>query len=234
MSVTLTPIVAVFARAPVSGRVKKRLAKEIGEAAAFQAYLDLVRHLLPRLKPVTTRGMFAELWIAGDPSMIKCREWSSLLNGRLRQQLGSDLGSVMWHTLYTHLNLGRHAIVVGSDVVSLDADYVLEARDWLMDVDVVIGPAEDGGYGLIGLSRMAPELFKEMPWGTDRVFAITMERATALGFSIHVMPTLWDVDSAADLARFREVYPPPPRPPRPKMRYPGDPPEPEDLNSPFI
>lgn len=209
MPVTLTPVVAVFARAPVPGRVKSRLAAEVGESATFQAHLELTRHTLQRLRPVTARGMFAELWIAGDPGMIECREWAEMLNGRLRQQLGNGLGATMWHCLHTHLNLGRDAIVVGCDVVSIDAEYVLEARDRLMDVDLVIGPAEDGGYGLIGLSRLAPELFRDMPWGTDRVFDVTMARARYLKLTTHVMPTVWDVDDAADFARFQATWPPP-------------------------
>lgn len=228
MSVTLTPVVAVFARAPVHGRVKSRLAAEVGESAAYHAHLELARHTLQRIRPVTAQGMFAELWIAGDPGMIKCREWAAMLDGRLRQQLGKDLGATMWHCLYTHINLGRNAIVVGCDVVSVDAAYVLEARDRLMDVDLVIGPAEDGGYGLIGLSRLAPELFRDMPWGTDRVFDLTMARARELKLTTHVLPTVWDVDTAADFARFQATYPPPPPKPRPPRRYPGDPPPAED------
>jgi hypothetical protein len=228
VSVTLTPVVAVFARAPVHGRVKSRIARESGESAAFQAHLEIARHTLQRLRPVTARGMFAELWIAGDPGMIKCREWAALLDGRLRQQLGNDLGARMWHCLYSHLHLGRNALVVGCDVVSIDADYVLEARDWLMDVDLVIGPAEDGGYGLIGLSRMAPELFRDVPWGTDQVFDITMARARALKLTTHVMPMVWDVDTVADFERFQSTYPPLPPRPRPPRRYPGDPPAEDD------
>jgi rSAM/selenodomain-associated transferase 1 len=224
MSVLLTPVVAVFARAPVSGEVKSRLAREIGESAAYQAHLELAKHTLTRLRPVTQNGMFAELWIAGNSGMIKCREWAAMLDGRLRQQHGADIGAAMWNCLYTHVNLGRNAMVVGSDVVSITPEQLLEARDYLMDVDMVISPAEDGGYGMIGLSILAPELFREIPWGTADVFERTMEKAKKLGLSSHVMPMVWDVDNAADFARFKATYPPQP-PKAPPWRYASEPPE---------
>lgn len=224
MSVLLTPVVAVFARAPMSGEVKTRLASEIGESAAYQAHLELVKHTLWRLRPVTRSGMFAELWIAGTAGMVKCREWAAILDGRLRQQHGADIGAAMWNCLYTHVNLGRHAIVVGGDVVSITAEQVLEGRDRLMDVDMVISPAQDGGYGMIGLSILAPDLFRDIPWGTADVFERTMQKAAKLGLSTHVMPTVWDVDNAADYARFKTTYPPPPPKPMP-WHYSSDPPE---------
>lgn len=205
--INMTPVVCLFARAPVEGTVKKRLAREIGEDDAFWAYKKLVRHTAKRIRPVTSKGLFAELWIQGSPDYITCREWATQLNGRLRQQHGGDIGAAMWHTAYTHLKFGRHVIIVGSDVVSIDANYVRDAATQLEEVDVVIGPAEDGGYGLIGLSRPAPELFRGIPWGTSSVYARTMEKIEATGRSVVSLPVLWDVDTAADWERFKQTYP---------------------------
>lgn len=224
MSVNLTPVIAVFARSPIEGMVKRRIAAERDDRFALRVHMEITRHTLQRIRPVARNGMFTEIWVAGEFTLLKCKEWASLLDGRLRQQQGDDIGSTMWHCLYSHIHLGRSAMVVGSDVVSIDAEYVLEARDRLAENDMVIGPAEDGGYGLIGLSVLAADLFRDMPWGTNRVFELTMERARKKKMSVHVLPTLWDVDTVADYERFKATYPPPPpRPPLP-IRYPGDPP----------
>ena len=208
--IQLTPVVCVFARAPVEGSVKRRLAADIGDTAALRAHAQLARHTVERIRPVTDRGLLAELWIQGDPGYAQCREWAGLLGGRLRQQQGEDLGASMWHTAHTHLKFNRHVLIVGADVVSIDADYICEAAARLEDVDVVLGPAEDGGYGLIGLSRPAPDLFRGIPWGTSEVLARTLDRIATAGWSVQELPLLWDVDTKADWERFKAAFPEPP------------------------
>jgi glycosyltransferase A (GT-A) superfamily protein (DUF2064 family) len=96
-------------------------------------------------------------------------------------------------------------VLIGTDCPPLDGDYLARALAAMADRDAVLGPAEDGGYVLLGLWRAAPELFADMPWGTDRVAALTRQRMAALGWRWAELPMLWDLDRPEDLARYRAL-----------------------------
>ena len=103
---------------------------------------------------------------------------------------------------------GRDGIVIGTDCPSVDAVYVARGFAALHRSDLVLGPAEDGGYGLVGISRRSAgsldAVFEGVDWGTDEVLAQTLDRAERCGLSVCLLETIWDVDSAADWARFLE------------------------------
>jgi glycosyltransferase A (GT-A) superfamily protein (DUF2064 family) len=103
--------------------------------------------------------------------------------------------------------LGRcsTAVLVGTDSPLLDAGYLEQALEALEARDAVLGPAEDGGYVLLGLRRAAPELFTRIPWGTGQVAAITRERMVSLGWDWVELLELWDVDRPADLKRLERL-----------------------------
>ena len=111
----------------------------------------------------------------------------------------------MAHALQDALGRVPLAIIVGTDCPTLNADYVVQAACALRQHDVVLGPAEDGGYGLVGLRRPVPQLFEHMPWGSSSVAARTLARADQLGLTVQMLDPLWDVDTAADLQRFRDL-----------------------------
>jgi glycosyltransferase A (GT-A) superfamily protein (DUF2064 family) len=92
-------------------------------------------------------------------------------------------------------------VLIGTDCPELSAAYVVSALEELNGQDAVLGPAEDGGYVLLGLRRSAPELFRDIPWGGDGVAAYTRARMGDLGWCWRELPVLWDVDRPADLAR---------------------------------
>ena len=94
------------------------------------------------------------------------------------------------------------AILIGSDIPALSAQYLRDAERALAGGDdVVIGPAEDGGYVLVGLSHGDPELFRGIPWGGPKVLPETRRRIAALGWRLSELPALWDVDRPEDLER---------------------------------
>ena len=95
----------------------------------------------------------------------------------------------------------RAAVLAGTDVPDLEPDRVLEAERALQDHDAVLGPAEDGGYHLIGLTRrgFSSDLFRDAPWSTPQVLPRTLARLTARGMAVHQLPTCADVDELADL-----------------------------------
>lgn len=185
------PRLAIMARAPVRGRVKRRLARAVGEDAALAAYADLVASTLHRLAP--GQGGFApEIWLDGDAPVVS--EWRRRFPVCL--QPPGDLGERMAAAFAAGVR-----VLVGCDIPNLDAAYVDGALAALAEADVVLGPTEDGGYCLIAMNAPAPQLFKDIPWGSAEALSATLRAAAPL--EVALLPTLWDVDRAEDLARWR-------------------------------
>lgn len=192
--------VMVFARAPTPGEAKTRLIPALGAEGAAALHRRLVMHCLgaardSRLGPV-------ELWCAPDASDPFFRECERRLGASLHAQGEGDLGARMLRAFESVLAHAARAILVGSDVPALSARYFRDAdRALRRGDDAVIGPAEDGGYALIGLSRCDPELFRDIPWGGPGVLAQTRRRLAALSWRSSELPVLWDVDRPEDLGR---------------------------------
>jgi len=190
--------VMVFAKAP--GEAKTRLIPALGAAGAAALHRRLVMHCLraagdARLGPV-------ELWCAPDTSDPFFRECERRLGISLRAQGEGDLGARMQRAFESALANAARAILVGSDIPVLSAQYLRDAERALAGGDdAVIGPAEDGGYVLVGLSRCDPELFRCIPWGGPKVLPETRRRIAALGWRLRELPALWDVDRPEDLGR---------------------------------
>ena len=193
----------LFTRAPVAGAVKRRLAASIGDRQALAAHVRLVAECIDRL--AGSGRWHTELWLAG-PEREALAAWPGIRDLTRRVQQGDDLGARMLGALEAALSTHERAVVVGTDCPDIDADYVAAAFDALDGSDVVLGPAEDGGYGLVGAGRLVVDalapLFTEMPWGTDRVFDDTSARCAAAGLTVATLPVIWDVDTVADWRRY--------------------------------
>jgi rSAM/selenodomain-associated transferase 1 len=199
--VSLPARLCIFARTPVLNAVKTRLARSIGAEAALTAHEELVCLALSQMACVP--GLICELWIAGATDHPAVVQWSQRWQLPIVAQQGHDLGARMSHAIQTALDESDRAIVVGTDCPGITSGYVQQAAAALDRHDLVIGPAEDGGYGLIGLRKPAPGLFENMRWGTDSVLRDTLDRAVRIGLSYELLTTVWDVDNAVDWARFR-------------------------------
>lgn len=189
----------IFTRVPVLGRVKSRLAAQLGQAAALRAHEALVADTLRRLAAVP--GMDSELWVDDRPNARVadwCREWRVTL----RHQQGGDLGERMHRALADCLASGAWGIVVGTDCPPVDAAYVRRALHALALHDVVFGPAEDGGFGLVGLSTPAPGLFDGVTWGGSEALGGTLANAFRLRLRVCLLPAIWDVDELDDWRRW--------------------------------
>lgn len=187
----------VFAKAPTPGRVKTRLAAGIGDEAAAQVYSEMASRLVRCLVSPAY-----DLLVCYDPpeEAEQVREWLGDEVALMPQDEG-DLGQRMFGALGTALGLATEACVVGTDAPDLSAAILEEAFDRLSEADLVIGPAEDGGYYLLGLKHPWPELFQDIPWSTPRVLDRTLEAARGLGLKVHTLVTLADVDTVEDLLR---------------------------------
>lgn len=201
---TAAPVLCLFTRAPGLGEVKRRLAADIGDDAALDAHCRLLRHAINQLADID--GVVTELWVAGPVTSVAGLAPPGMT---VRAQGEGDLGMRMSDALEDALARSPRAAVVGSDCPGIDGSYVAEAFRALERSDVVLGPAEDGGYGLIGVTgtRAIPlrELFQRIPWGGDRVLEETLERARTCSLEVALLREIWDVDDAADWQRFLDA-----------------------------
>lgn len=185
----------IFARAPREGEVKTRLAAGVGPEAAIRLYRRMGRDVMDALRAGPWNLTVA--YTPGDGG-DEVRSWLSGADRYVAQGAG-DLGARMRRALDEALRGTGKAVVVGTDAPDLDRALVVEAVRSLDDHDVVLVPALDGGYVLLGLRAMQPELFHDVPWSTEQVLGITLERANRLGLRVRLLPAVPDVDTAADL-----------------------------------
>lgn len=188
---------AVFARAPVRGAVKRRLAGEVGAATAADVYRRIGRQVIDA---VAGSGYQTTVWFTPATERRLVQDWLGDA-GRLdfRPQSSGPLGTRLRHTFARHFAQGGGPIIViGTDCPGIDRRLILDAFGNLATRDVVLGPALDGGYYLVGLKRPRPELFRGISWSTPAVLAQTRARARALGLAVGLLQPLRDVDTARD------------------------------------
>ncbi len=190
--------IAVLAKAPVAGYVKTRLIPTIGAHAAAVLQERLTEHAVTtavaaNLGPVT-------LWCAPDSSHSSFQDLAGRFPIALAQQPAGDLGVRMLAALEDG------GLVIGSDCAAFTPDHLRAAGAALDEADVVLTPAEDGGYVLIGMRKVQPKLFDNMTWGAATVLAETRRRIAALKLDAIELAPLWDVDTEDDLARLEREH----------------------------
>jgi rSAM/selenodomain-associated transferase 1 len=195
--------ILIFAKAPIPGRVKTRLIPTLGAAGAAELASELLDGLVRRL--AWARLAPLELWCAPDRDHPLFRGLAESAGVELNIQRGKDLGERLDAAAADALSRADAVLLLGADIPELDDAYCARALAALECVETAIGPAEDGGYVLLGLKSPAPALFRRMPWGSDRVGRITRRRIARLGRRCHRLPTLWDLDRPEDLLRYRRL-----------------------------
>lgn len=192
--------IILFAKTPVPGRVKTRLAKSVGDAVACQVYTALAEHVFRQLP-----GLDATPLVFGAPAaaLPVLKQWLGDKYIYFPQQ-GADLGERMHNAFTTAFAQGfEYALLVGTDLPELSADILRKGISLLKSHDAVLGPALDCGYYLIGFSRQSyqPGMFTDIPWSTGAVASATLERATSMGLSMPLLPQLPDLDTLTDARR---------------------------------
>ncbi len=187
----------VFVRNPELGKVKTRLAAGVGERRALDIYLELLRH---------TRAITLELpvnrYVYYSHFIDDQDEWA-VKDFQKRLQTGHpDLGIKMKTAFEEVLKEVDKAVIIGSDCPKLTPAHLREAFNALGSKEVVLGPAVDGGYYLLGLSKMVPQLFEDMKWSTPHVAENTLQRIRQLNLAYHLLPTLPDIDYAEDWIQY--------------------------------
>ena len=189
--------VALMARTPVAGQAKTRLAPALGDDGAARLHRQLVLHACEVL--VTAGCGDVDLWLTGEPVAGFEAHCLELGVRSVRAQSGGDLGQRMLRVCETTLAEADTVLLVGSDAPGIDRDYLLRASAALSRRDMVIGPARDGGYVMLGLRRADPSLFTGVAWGTANVLTATLERVRGLGWSCSLLGSLPDIDRPEDL-----------------------------------
>jgi len=193
--------VAVFAKAPVPGQVKTRLAPLLGDEGAAALQAGLVQRAL---STAIAAGIGpVELHCAPDERHEFFARCAARFGVDRVPQLGADLGERMRNAFERAFGLRHSLVVIGTDCPSLEVRDLRAARDALAGAPAVLAPAEDGGYVLIGLAARVPGLFDGVDWGTSAVLRQTRRRFSEAGVQCTQLRELWDLDRPEDYARLQ-------------------------------
>lgn len=200
MSVSEKPgrdVIGVLVKSPAPGRVKTRLAAELGPERAADLYRDLGRRVVGAC---VSQAYGTVVWFAPAGARSAVHNWLTGLGvTAFWAQPRGTLGTRLAEAFRRHFGDGaRRAILIGSDCPGVDSSLVSRALAALDEHELVIGPAHDGGYYLIGLRASAPQLFRGIAWSTEVVLEQTLTRARQLGLRAALLPMLRDVDTASD------------------------------------
>ena len=192
--------VALFARWPELGRVKTRLSPALPPELALRLYEAMLADALGAV----SRSRADESFVYWADAPRDRGPWDEKITpARSRDQTGEDLGARLERAFDDLLKDGpARAVFLGADCPMLDADALRRALEALAEHDLVLGPSHDGGYYLIGLTRTAPSLFRDVAWGTGGVLEQTLDRARGLRLAVSLLPMLDDLDTPEDLVRW--------------------------------
>lgn len=182
----------IFYRNPELGKVKTRLAATVGDEMALAVYLRLASHTRE-----ITEGVDVDAVVYYSHSLDTEDQW---LGFDRAVQTGGDLGTRMKNAFQESFALGYQSVcIIGTDCWELTEAHLVKAFEQCKQHDVVIGPAADGGYYLLGMNKLYPELFENKKWSTDSVFADTLHNIQDRKLSFCVLEELHDVDEEKDL-----------------------------------
>ncbi len=189
----------IFTRYPEAGKTKTRLIPLLGEEKAAHLQELLTRHAVETsYQAASKNNLNTEIHFTGPSSELMREKFGS--HHEIISQEGSDLGERMALAFQKSYEEGyRKTVIIGSDIPSLTPELIIDAFNNLDSKDIVLGPAKDGGYYLIGLKKPVPEIFKNISWGTSTVFSKTKFKAFELGMNCHFLNTLSDIDRPEDI-----------------------------------
>ena len=184
----------IFLKYPKIGKCKTRLAASIGEAKSLKVYKELLHHT-----NLISNDLKVDKFLFYDQPFTRKMPWNEDIY-QIAYQIESDLGGRMQNAFEQLFDKGyQHIVIIGSDCYELTQAIIEQAFTDLERHKASIGPAKDGGYYLLGLSEMRPELFKNIAWSTDKVYQSTTEILHSLRINYSVGPILSDIDTVDDL-----------------------------------
>lgn len=188
----------IFAKNPVHGKVKTRLAKHIGNDRAMNLYLKLLYNTY-----LQTKDMNCDKYL-----FLSDKKNVDLFSKNFKQfvQNGNDIGERMKNAFEEVLKSGHNKIIlIGTDIPELDEHLINEAFNNLSEKDFVLGPAADGGYYLIGMKKFSGYIFENIEWSTEKVLSKTIENIKERSESYSLLKELNDLDDIEDLKKFKDL-----------------------------
>ena len=186
----------IIAKYPEEGSVKTRLKGVLSDQERLKLYVTLLKHTVEKLKAI--RGVDTFIAFAPEGS----RKYFSQFNVGLISLHKGDLGIRMFEAFNKVFDIGyQKAALVGADIPDLSASIILNAMNILSDNKLVYGPAKDGGYYLVGMSRLIKEVFEDVPWSSDQTLKNSLSKADECNYSVGFTETLSDIDTIDDLKR---------------------------------
>ena len=192
------PLLLVFCKNPQLGKVKTRLAADIGQENALKTY-----HLLLKRTADILRKLDIDIQLYYSENPIKNDVFDEL-KATKKKQIGSDLGERMHNAFITGFKTHSPVLIIGTDLWTIDAENIRQAIDALSHKEVVIGPATDGGYYLLGMKEMKPCLFENKKWGSDSVFIDTCGNLD--NKQLYLLEEKNDIDTLQDLKTHPLLY----------------------------
>lgn len=191
-------LLLIFTKNPEIGKVKTRLAKEIGNQAALDIYKFLLQHTF-----LVTKDLKVSKEVYYSEEITEDDLWDPALFGKKIQQ-GEHLGERMENSFKNGFQRGyKKVVIIGSDLFDLKTDDLVTAFQKLDASDFVLGPAQDGGYYLFGMKKADEKVFRNKNWGTDSVFEETMKDLESQKVSL--LEVRNDIDTLEDLKEFKEL-----------------------------
>jgi rSAM/selenodomain-associated transferase 1 len=193
----------VFAKAPLAGEVKTRLQPQFTPQQSAAIHRCLVEHCLATVN--TLADTVIELWVGSEHPW-----WAELAAAyplELHYQQGADLGERMASAFQQALPMADKVVVIGTDCPFIDVGYLQQAFQQLDKQELVIGPADDGGYVLLGMKQPQPSLFQRISWGSDEVLQQTLQQAQQRHLDCVQLAAHMDIDRPADVQRLQYMLP---------------------------
>ncbi len=188
----------VFLKVPTLGQGKTRLANTMGANAALGVAKFLLHRTLAACAPLPN----VRLYYTPSTERQTVHPWIQP-GWSFHPQADGMLGQRLFQAFQEAFDEGARGVqVIGTDCPDMITNDLLDAEEGLEQHDVVIGPAQDGGYWLLGMRRFIPELFDDIPWSTDQVLGCTLKRAHELSLRVFILRTLTDIDTEADWRSF--------------------------------
>lgn len=186
----------VFVKAPVPGQCKTRLTPLLGEHKACEFYKSMVNNCLEEISDLSN----VTISIHAYPDLANpfIQKTSHHYGFDMQVQQGNDLGERMFLAMQQALKASSHVVLIGTDCPSMSKRYIECAFNALHQHDIVFGPADDGGYVLLGANKITAEIFNNISWSTDQVLQQSISQTDELNYKIKLLDTLQDIDTPED------------------------------------
>ncbi|AFY32830.1 TIGR04282 family arsenosugar biosynthesis glycosyltransferase [Calothrix sp. PCC 7507] len=196
----------IFTRYPEPGKTKTRLIPALGNVGAADLQRQMTEYTISKVKELQKKtSLTVEVRFAGGNLQLM-QDWLGL-NLVYHSQGEGDLGEKLVRSLFDAFQSGaQQVVIIGTDCPGVNSQVIATAFEQMQTFELVMGPAIDGGYYLIGLRHLVPELFANIDWGTSQVLQQTMDIAQKLNLSHVYLPTLADVDRPEDLPIWEQVF----------------------------